>query len=279
MKSGGAVAFAPVHPIERLRYVARASGEGSSLLLREAAGALAAFSDDPAALVTACRRLVDRQPHAASMWWLAARVLVSTDPHDEAWDAADLVESDPTPAILGGLVPDDATVVVLGWPERIVSGLHRRGDVRLLVVDALGDGSSLVRRLERAGTEAELVDERGVAAAVRSADVVLLEALGLGPSGAVAVAGSDAAACVAAQAGVPAWLVAGVGTALPERIWLAYLDALGLGAAQPRSLDADIELVPGELLSCVVSPEGAVDLAEAVRTGGCPVAPELLVRL
>lgn len=268
-----------MHPIERLRYVARASGEGSSLLLREAAGALAAFSDDPAALVTACRRLVDRQPHAASMWWLAARVLVSGDPHDEAWDAADLVESDPAPGQVGAAVPEDAIVVVLGWPERTVSGLHRRGDVRLLVVDALGDGSSLVRRLERSGADAELVDERGVAAAVRSADLVLLEALGLGPGGVVAVAGSDAAACVAAHAGVPTWVVAGVGTALPDAMWRAYLDALGLGGAAARALDADIELVPGELVSCVIGPEGAVDLAEAVRAGGCPVAPELLVRL
>ena len=42
--------------------VARAAGEGPALLAQEAAGALAAFGDDPAGLVTACRRLVDRQP-------------------------------------------------------------------------------------------------------------------------------------------------------------------------------------------------------------------------
>ncbi len=268
-----------MHPIERLRYVARASGEGSSLLLREAAGALASFSDDPAALVTACRRLVDRQPHAASMWWLAARVLVSGDPHDEAWDAADLVESDPAPGQVGASVPEDATVVVLGWPERTVSGLHRRGDVRLLVVDALGDGSSLVRRLERSGADAELVDERGVAAAVRSADLLLLEALGLGPGGAVVVAGSDAAACVAAQAGVPTWVVAGVGTALPDAMWRSYLSALGLGPDDARMLDADLEVVSADLIGAVVGPGGVTDLATAVAAGGCPVAPELLVRL
>ena len=49
---------APMHPIERLRYVARAAGEGPGLLAGEAAGALAAFADDPQGLVTACRRLV-----------------------------------------------------------------------------------------------------------------------------------------------------------------------------------------------------------------------------
>lgn len=268
-----------MHPIERLRYVARASGEGSSLLLREAAGALAAFSDDPAALVTACRRLVDRQPHQATMWSLAARVLVAPDPHGEAWEVADLVESDRTPTVIADEVPADATVVVLGWPERTISGLHRRGDVRLLVVDALGDGSSLVRRLERIGTDAELVDERGVAAAVRSADLVLLEALGLGPTGAVAVTGSDAAASVARHAGVGVWMVGGFGTALPDVMWRAYLDALGLGPDACRVLDADIELVPADLLDVVLTPAGPRMPAEAVAEGGCPVAPELLVRL
>lgn len=268
-----------MHPIERLRYVARASGEGSSLLLREAAGALAAFSGDPAALVTACRRLVDRQPHQASMWWLAARVVVSPEPHGEAWEAADLVESDATPSVIADSVPADATVVVLGWPERTVSGLHRRGDVGLFVVDALGDGSSLVRRLERVGTDAELVEERGVAAAVRSADLVIIEALGAGPSGVVAVAGSDAAACVARHAGVPVWAVAGVGTALPAVMWRAYLDALSLAEGCPRALDADIELVPADLLDVVLTATGPRTLAEAVAEGGCPVAPELLVRL
>ena len=51
-----------MHPIERLRMVARAAGEGPALVAQEAAGALVAFGDDPAGLVTACRRLVDRQP-------------------------------------------------------------------------------------------------------------------------------------------------------------------------------------------------------------------------
>ena len=75
-----------MHPIERLRLVARAGAEGrSALLAREAATALAMFSDDPAGLVTACRRLVDRHPTSGPMWWLAARVLVSSDPGGEAW--------------------------------------------------------------------------------------------------------------------------------------------------------------------------------------------------
>ncbi|MGH9208547.1 MAG: hypothetical protein ACRD1G_18670, partial [Acidimicrobiales bacterium] len=64
-----------MHPIERLRYVARADGAGPSALVRAAAGALAGFSGEPVALVTACRRLVDRHPAVGPMWWLAARVM------------------------------------------------------------------------------------------------------------------------------------------------------------------------------------------------------------
>src|SRR6266516_3347515 len=82
-----------MHPIERLRVVARAAGAGPALLAREAAGALAAFGDDPAGLVTACRRLVDRQPTSGPMWWLAARVLGAGDPTVEAWRAADDVDA------------------------------------------------------------------------------------------------------------------------------------------------------------------------------------------
>jgi hypothetical protein len=283
-----------MHPIERLRYVARASGDGSSLLLGEAAGALASFSHDPAALVTACRRLVDRQPHAAAMWWLAARVLVSPEPDSEAWIAADLVESDPAPSLVRDLVPEDSTVVVLGWPERIASGLARRGDVRILIVDALGDGSSLARRLERSGSDVDLVEERAVAAAVRSASLVMIEPYGLGPSGAVCVTGSDAAASVAHHHGVPVWAVAGVGTALPDPLWGAYLSALSLGPADERALDADLEVVPATVIDAVVCAGALTDhgssydqtsvgatfsISDAIAAARCPVAPELLVRL
>ncbi|MEJ7583727.1 MAG: hypothetical protein WKF43_06455 [Acidimicrobiales bacterium] len=69
-----------MHPIERLRFVARASGGDQALLVRETAGALAAFRHDPAGLVTACRRIVSRHPASAPLWWLCARVLTAPTP-------------------------------------------------------------------------------------------------------------------------------------------------------------------------------------------------------
>ncbi len=58
--------------------VARAGGEDPGLVARQAASALAGIAGEPAAVVTACRRLIDRQPSCGPLWWLAARVLTAS---------------------------------------------------------------------------------------------------------------------------------------------------------------------------------------------------------
>src|SRR5438105_4963027 len=106
-----------MHPIERLRYVARAAGADPSVLVRETAEALAAVAaDDPMGLVPACRRLIDRHITAAPMWWLVARVLTASDPIAEAWLAAEQIDTDPTAGVVTRELPDDATVTIVGWP-------------------------------------------------------------------------------------------------------------------------------------------------------------------
>ena len=264
-----------MHPIEQLRWVARAAGEGPALLAREAAGALAAFSDDPAGLVTACRRLVDRQPVSGPMWWLAARVLgAPMDPAGEAWQAAEALEDDPTAEVIVESLPDDATVVVLGWPEQAGAALRRRGDALVHVIDAAGEGSGFARRLRNSGVESELVPESGMGTSVAEADLVLLEAMALGPDGFVAIAGSRAAAAVARHAHVPVWVAAGVGRVLPARLWDALVGRMETAVAEPW-LSAD-ELVPLDLADRVAGPTGLHPAADAVRRADCPVAPELL---
>ena len=204
-----------MHPIERLRYVARASGADQSVLVRETAQALAAFRDDPSGLVAACRRIVDRHPTSAPLWWLCARVLTSPDGQREAWAAVDEIEEDRTSAELAFALPEEGTACVIGWPELVGEALPPRGDVEVLAVDALGEGSGLVRRLMQAGIDAVDVPTSGLGAAVSSSDVLLLEAVAVGPTGFVAVSGSLAAATVARHAEVPVWLAAGVGRMLP----------------------------------------------------------------
>jgi hypothetical protein len=261
-----------VHPIERLRMVARAAGEGPALLAQEAAGALAAFGDDPAGLVTACRRLVDRQPTSGPFWWLSARVLGAGDPVDEAWRSADELHADCTSIMLSSQLPEGAVVTVLGWPEQAGGALYRRGDARVLVVDAVGEGHGLVRRLRAADLDAELVPESGLAAAVAASTMVLLEASALGPTGFVTVTGARAAAAVANHARIPVWVVAGVGRVLPGPLW----DALSRRLDDGAPWHATEEIVPLDLVDKVVGPEGLLSPVAALSRADCPAAPELM---
>jgi len=253
-----------VHPIERLRYVARADGAGVSRLVEAAAHALAGMGTDEAALVTGCRQMVDRHPAIGPMWWLASRMLCGDDPGAEAWAVVEALDADQTGHILSGLLPDDAVTVVLGWPELTADALHRRGDLHVRVVDAPG----LVRSLD----DAYDVPVTGIGAAVADADVVLVEALAVGPTGFVAISGSRAAAAVARHAQVPVWVVAGEGRLLPARMWEALLGRLDM---QGEPWDEDFEVVPLDLADQVVGPWGAGSVAEALTHTDCPVAAEL----
>ncbi|MFY7948390.1 MAG: amidohydrolase family protein, partial [Gemmatimonas sp.] len=138
-----------MHPIERLRYVARASSADQRLLVRETAGALRGLQFEPAGLVIACRRIVERHPTSGPLWWFCASLLTSARPFEACNQLASEVEHDPTPDHLVDLLPDNATVCVVGWPDLVGDAVMRRGDIRVLAVDADDEGRSFVRRLER----------------------------------------------------------------------------------------------------------------------------------
>jgi hypothetical protein len=264
-----------MHPIERLRYVARAAGADPSLLVRETAAAMAdVMRVEPVGLVPACRRLIDRHLTVAPVWWLAARLLTAADPVREAWAAAAEMEMDPTDGILGDCLPEEATVTLVGWPDVAAGALRRRGDLELLIADAQGDGSALVRRLIDCDVDAVGVPDAGVAAAVVVSDLVLLEAVAAGPTGVLAATGSHAAAAVAVLAGTPVWAVTGVGRILPGPLWDALLQRIDAGTAEPW--DRPVELVPSGLITELVGAGGRVGAAEGLASAGCPVAPELL---
>ncbi len=264
-----------MHPIERLRYVARASGVEQALLVRETAEALATFRGDPQGLVTACRRVVGRRPAAGAIWWLCSRVLTAADPMVEAWRAADEAEADPTVRELAHALPDEATVCVLGWPQLVGDALVRRGDVEVLAVDVLGEAAGLVPRLVAADGDAVEVPVAGLGAAVADCDLVLLEASAVGPAGFVGVIGSRAAAATARSAGVAVWLVAGVGRVLPPRIWEAVVPRL----ERDDPWEAPDEVVPLELVDLLVGARGPEHVGDALSRSECPVAPELLREL
>jgi hypothetical protein len=261
-----------MHPIERLRYVARASGAEQSALVRETAGSLATFRDDPAGMVMACRRMLARHLTSGPLWWLTSRVCCAVDPLPEAYRSADLFEADRTARRLALALPEDATVCVLGWPELVAEALPSRGDLEVLVVDVAGEARGLVRRLQRSDVQAVEVPLSGLGAAAASSHVLLVEAHVMGPEALIAVAGSRAAAAATRQAGGEVWAVAGIGRVVPRPVWDVVVERFGHGA-EPWELDD--EVVPLELVSSVLGPDGPVEVAVASATCDMPVVPEL----
>lgn len=234
--------------------------------------ALGAFRDDPAGMVAACRRIIDRQLTCGPLWWLCARILCAPDPMREAHLAVDEIRSDPTARALAAALPEGAIVVVVGQPDQSVGALIRRGDVRTLVVDVDGDAHDVVHRLGRADAEASALPARSVGPAVAEADVVLVEALAVGPDRALVPAGSRAAAAVARSIDVPVWLVAGAGRLLPGRMWDALSDRWS-GSVDP--LEAAEEVMALRSVDRLAGVNGLVDVAAGLRATDCPVAPEL----
>lgn len=253
--------------------MARSSGVDQRSLVRETALALRGLRGDPTGLLVSCRRIIERHPTSGALWALAARTLTATDPSLELGMFGRLVEEDPTPETVYHSLPEDATVCVLGWPDLVAEALVRRGDVSVLAVDVLGEGSGFVQRLRRADVDAECVPPAGLGAAVGSADLVLLEASAASAEGVLAIAGSRAAAAVAYCSELPVWAVVGHGRRLPAPLWGALLNRLGADA-DPWELDD--EVVPAGTISHVIGPNGyALGTADLDRPE-CPAAPELL---
>jgi hypothetical protein len=257
-----------VHPIEQLRYVARSRGADASAMVRETASAVRGLRLDPAGLVVACRRIVERHPASGPLWWLCARLLVSGDPFVEARALADEFDADPTPDVLAGALPDGATVITVGFPEQSWRPLSRRGDLCVFVVDAGHRASAFAQRLERADVACEVVPMERTAINVPGADLVLLEAEAVGTDWAVAPIGSAVVGAVAHAAGVPVWLVAGRGRRLPEPMIDAMISRLGAWE--------DHEPLALGLVTDVVGPDGRVARSPAAVAAECSMVAELL---
>ena len=216
--------------MERLRYVARARGSDPAVLVAETAEAIDRLRPDPADLVTLCRRLVDRNPTCAPMWWFCASLLADPCALDLVWELADEIEHDRTPIHLAHAIAEGATVATIGCPELAAEAITRRGDITVLAVDAGGGATALVRRCDRVDVEAELVPTEAALPAVAAADVVLVEADVCSPDAVLAAMGSGLLVTLAAATRTPVWLVAGRGRRLPE----TYCDAIARLAGANR---------------------------------------------
>ncbi|MFK8024780.1 MAG: hypothetical protein AB8G26_12540 [Ilumatobacter sp.] len=265
-----------MHPIEHLRYVARAHGVDPAALVEETAHVLGALAMDPAGLVVSCRRIVERHPFTGPLWWLCANLVTSSEPFDAVWELAEEVRSDRTANELAVALPDESSVVTIGDPHLVGQGLARRGDVRVLALDIDHSATGFVRRLERYDVDYEPVDAGAAGAVTRAADVVLIEALALDEKRVVVPSGSSTIAAAAIPWGTPVWLVAGVGRRLPSD-FIAAMAATHAAAAEEADVwTLDVEVLPSRLFTDVVGPHGIMPMGPPAARAECPVAAELL---
>lgn len=242
MPGAGGGSVGGVHPIERLRDLARAREIDQSRLAAEAASVLGSFGDDPSGLLTACRRLLDRHPSAGALWWAGARLLAAGD----VWAESRAVTED----LAGGPV---ATTLCLDLPDRVV----------VAVVPDVAGGSGLARDLR--SWRDDLVVAHGPGALHADRDeprVLLVEAGAAGPDGFLAPSGTADEIAAARDAGVAVWLVVDVGRRLPARLF----DVVVGRAAAPAGAVGPVEVVAIGEAGRVVEP----------RRIDCPVPPELL---
>ena len=243
------------------------------MIAAEAARGLAAFAGDPQGFITACRRMVQHQPGSAPLVWMCARAVHAPDPRAEIRAALDELDADRTSAELAFALPDDARVVVLGWPDQVGAALPRRGDLEVMVVDIHREGGALVSALVDVDVDAHDVPLAGLGSVVAGADLVLLEAAAMSPTEFLGISGSLAAASVAKVHGVAVWVAAGVGRMLPQRMWEPLRDRV----LTDEPWDADDEVVPLELVDRVCGPTGPLEVDDAIRRIDCPIATELFI--
>lgn len=261
-----------MHPIEHLRYVARARGVDPTELTREAAVALGSLRGEHRDLVIACRRIVERHPEAGPLWWMGAEILVADDAGRAAWELADRVADDRTPRVIAAALPDEATVVTIGWPPTAGAALMRRGDVRVWCVDSRHEASSFLQRLERADVECDPVPSESMARAIAGADLVMVDGVAACPGRVLAPVGSHVLAAVAASLGVPVWLTLGIGRRLP----VEYVDAIAERVLCGDPWDLDLDDLPVGLVTHVASAAGLTDDVAAGLRPECGFVPELL---
>jgi hypothetical protein len=230
-----------VHPIERLRAVARARDVEQTLLATEAASVLGSLAFEPMSLLTSCRRLIDRHPAAGALWWTCARLLAADDARAEARTIALELDDDPARIDLSLELPEGAVVAVIpdaaGGSDLAYDLVGMRDDLE--VIEAVG---------------AEDVDAWGERALQR---VLLVETGAAGPDRFLGALGTGQAMADARRTGAAVWLVAAVGRRLPGPLFDAVVTRAGRAAG---------EVVPIEGVDRVIEP----------RQVPCPCPPELL---
>lgn len=229
-----------MHPIERLRAVARAGWAPPDVLGAEAAWALAELAmDEPHALLPACRRLLERHPACGPLWWVAARILCAGDAVAEAERCGDELDTDPTASRLEEALTDRGRVVRHGGV-----GEAAAADVVVVSSSMLGGAP---------GGMTIDPDDAGLLEAARCVEVP-----------------------VWVEAGVGRVLPPRLWAAAERRLEGGRPRRVGIDAAGVVGGARAVERVSLDGVAMVAGPDGVRPLADAVSRATCPEPPELL---
>lgn len=262
-----------MHPIEHLRYVARAHDADPAMVASEAATAMRYLHSGE--LVVACRRVLGRHPTNGPLWWACSRILATADTARAVGEVGDALDDDPTPQNLAARLPEGASVLVTAWSPTIAAALRRRGDIAVTVAGETPGAGSLERTLTRAGVDCDQVPMEEAAIAARSCDLALVEADAMSSTTVLSAVGNAVVLAVAIAAGLPTWLVAGRGRRLPDAYVTAMLAELDDDEATFAFAD---RFDPAACLQ-IVGPECTGPPGPDTLAAECPLTPELLTAL
>jgi len=248
-----------VLPFERLRYLARYSGDDRTLV-EETAECLADFGDDIPQLVVSCRRLLAHHPECGPLWWLCSRVVGAASAAVAARDALRVIEKDRTADRLASVLPfpHDEPIATLGWPETIGGALAERPDLDVVVVRSHGTSARA-----RPNRPVRMVDE--TEAMAMGSTHLLVEVLVASPTTALVPGGTADLSWSLSEAEL--WLVVPIDRLLPDRMLAVVRDHVDEDAGEWMAV-ADAAKIAGP---------GGLDPPPRLATRlDCPVAPELL---
>ena len=263
-----------MHPIERLRWIARATSEPALTIASEAAWTLGELgADEPAAVVTASRRLVERHPTCGPLWWACAHLVASDDPLETARRVTAELYADTVPDRVAEALRDNFTrsdPLCATVPADVLrDALSRRGSYELRVIAPYSALRHELRGLggvveDVTGFEIEDVDE-----ALEGAAVLLVEPDLASAAGLLVEPGVGLVIERAVHQGVPVWALLGTGRVISTQ----------LAEAAAEWADEDLELVPSGQIALAVDDSGPGALLAALVRTSCPPGAELLHRI
>lgn len=257
-----------MHPIERLRWIARSEDEADSTVAAEAAWALGELAlEEEAAVLTASRRLVLRQPASGPLWWACATILEALGGEDVlqaaqrvAFDlAGDSVSARLTRALRQQLAAGD----LLGVAPPAETAARALADEQRFAICLLAPYRELRYEMARFGTadvtgyEVEEADE-----VLEEASLLLVEPRFASPRHLFVSAGAARAVGAAQRAKVACWAVLGPGRVLSEP----------LAATASQLARGEGELLPPSSFEAAIDAQGLGEAAEVLGRGSCPPA-------